>query len=223
MLRSLARTIILAALFNVVVLTSARSPNVPSFVPKAVVKETPVAHGKLQLNVPVSTTTPSVKALKGGFLPANEVKSTLALVVLDHLFRKAFQAKGIAFPSQLGGCCILFAFMIIAEIIKPGVGDGIFAFLSPGAGLLAKWLPVFFVPGLAMLPNAPSMGSPIEVSYDFFVMIMLMASGQNHAQAISYAKPLMGRSVVVVIFIVTCTQHPQHALFSFKFRSLRYC
>lgn len=163
MFRSFARTIVLAVLFNAVVLTSARSAAVPSFVPKAIVKEAPVAHGKLQLNVPVSTTANSMKEIKGGFLPANEVKSTLVLIVLDHLFRKAFLAKGIPFPSQLGGCCILFTVMVVAECVKPGVGDGIFAFLSPGAGLLAKWLPVFFVPGLAMLPNAPSMGSPIEI------------------------------------------------------------
>jgi hypothetical protein len=36
--------------------------------------------------------------------------------------------------------------------------------LTPGAGWLAKFLPVFFVPGLAMLPVAPSVGSFVEVS-----------------------------------------------------------
>jgi hypothetical protein len=54
--------------------------------------------------------------------------------------------------------------MILAEIVKPGVGDSVFSYLSPGAGLLARWIAVFFVPGLAMLPNAPSMGSALEVS-----------------------------------------------------------
>jgi hypothetical protein len=103
---------------------------------------------------------------RGGAIPTpalNELTGASIFLVLDHLFRKAFQAKGINFPSQLGGCCILFVIMNLLEVVKPGVGDSIFTYLSPGAGYLAKWLPVFFVPGLAMLPLAPSMGSPLEV------------------------------------------------------------
>jgi len=49
-------------------------------------------------------------------------------------------------------------------VIFPNLfGDAVFEYLTPGANLLAKWLPVFFVPGLAMLPLAPSMGSPVEI------------------------------------------------------------
>ena len=118
----------------------------------------------MQLHPPPSALiNPALESKGGGFIPVNELKSTMAFVILDHLFRKAFQAYGIAFPSQLGGCCILFVVMVLAEILKPGTGDAIFSFLTPGSALLAKWLPVFFVPGLAMLPNAPSMGSPLEV------------------------------------------------------------
>ena len=35
--------------------------------------------------------------------------------------------------------------------------------LQPGANLLTKWLPVMFVPGLAMLPLAPSIGSAVDI------------------------------------------------------------
>lgn len=62
--------------------------------------------------------------------------------------------------------------MNLLEVVKPGLGDGIFASLTPGAGLLAKWLPVFFVPGLAMLPLAPSMGSPLEIAKVFLVVVV---------------------------------------------------
>eukprot|EP00559_Dactyliosolen_fragilissimus_P002854 CAMPEP_0184859528 /NCGR_PEP_ID=MMETSP0580-20130426/4494_1 /TAXON_ID=1118495 /ORGANISM="Dactyliosolen fragilissimus" /LENGTH=540 /DNA_ID=CAMNT_0027356181 /DNA_START=98 /DNA_END=1720 /DNA_ORIENTATION=- len=85
-----------------------------------------------------------------------------SFVLMDHLFRKAFVANGIAFPSQLGGCCILFFFLLFVNLIRPGLGDSIFQLLSPGSNLLAKWLPVFFVPGLVMFPLAPSMGSSLE-------------------------------------------------------------
>ena len=157
------RAVVFAVLINNVALTSARSAAVSTFVPKAVVKGAPVAQEKVQLHPPAPKLINHALELKGGFLPANELKSVSAFLVLDHLFRKAFLANGISFPSQLGGCCILFVVMVLAEIVKPGTGDAIFSFLTPGASLLAKWLPVFFVPGLAMLPNAPSMGSPLEV------------------------------------------------------------
>lgn len=85
-----------------------------------------------------------------------------ALFVFDTIVRKTFRAQGIDFPAQLGGCIILFGFMLISEMVAPGVGDGLFKALSPGAALLTKWLPVFFVPGLAMLPLAPSIGTALD-------------------------------------------------------------
>lgn len=107
-----------------------------------------------------------IHSARGGALTinGNEVKGAIVFIALDYLFRKAFVTYGINFPSQLGGCCILLVAMLLAEAIKPGLGDSIFTTLTPGAGMLAKWLPVFFVPGLAMLPLAPSMGAPLEVS-----------------------------------------------------------
>lgn len=110
----------------------------------------------------------------GGALSINgsEVKGAIIFTALDYLFRKAFTEYKIKFPSQLGGCCILFVTMLLAEAIKPGLGDAVFTSLSPGAGLLAKWLPVFFVPGLALLPLAPSMGSPLEILKVFLVVVV---------------------------------------------------
>jgi len=85
-----------------------------------------------------------------------------AFFVFDTIVRKAFRANKINFPAQLGGCIILFSFLLLSEIVSPGVGDGLFHALAPGAALLTKWLPVFFVPGLAMLPLAPSIGTAID-------------------------------------------------------------
>lgn len=80
-------------------------------------------------------------------------------VVVDHLLRQVFRKSGITFPSQLAGCLILFALMVIA----PTIGDQVFHWLTPGAAWLAKWLPVMFVPGLVMVPIAPSVGSSVEL------------------------------------------------------------
>ena len=84
-------------------------------------------------------------------------------LLLDKWFRAFFTANKIPFPSPLGGCIIVLITLLLSEVVKPGSGEVVFQTLAPGAGLLAKWLPVFFVPGLAMLPLAPSMGGSLEV------------------------------------------------------------
>jgi len=98
------------------------------------------------------------------------VTGTIVLTLIERIVNKFFVQSGIKFPAQLGGCGILFAFLVIAEAVVPGFGDSIFKYLTPGTSLLTKWLPVFFVPGLAMLPLAPSVGSGLEV-----VKILLVA------------------------------------------------
>ena len=116
-----------------------------------------------------TVSTPATGAVSRGGAAASDSSKQITgaayFVIMDIILRKLFTKYDIPFPSQLGGCCILFALMVVAELIRPGFGDAAFDVLSPGATILAKWLPVFFVPGLAMLPLAPSMGSPFEVSY----------------------------------------------------------
>lgn len=94
----------------------------------------------------------------------DEVTGTIVLTLIERILNKIFVQKGIKFPAQLGGCGILFAFLVISEAIVPGFGNSIFEYLTPGTTLLTKWLPVFFVPGLAMLPLAPSVGSGLEIA-----------------------------------------------------------
>ena len=86
-----------------------------------------------------------------------------SLWIMDTIFRKAFRANKITFPASLGGCIALFFALLGIDAVKSGSGDVIYKFLEPGSLFLAKWLPVFFVPGLAMLPLAPSVGSSMDV------------------------------------------------------------
>lgn len=100
----------------------------------------------------------------------DSVVSASLLIALDVGFRKLFQALSISFPSSLGGCCALFVAMLVLPF-----GSGMFSLLNPGAALLAKWLPVFFVPSLITLPLAGSIGPPMEVRrklvlFSFFLM-----------------------------------------------------
>lgn len=86
--------------------------------------------------------------------------SAAAFVAIDVAFRRLFQTAGIAFPSSLGACSFLFALLLS---LPSQTANGIFAQLQPGAVLLAKWLPVFFVPSLVTLPLADNAGSAVEL------------------------------------------------------------
>lgn len=83
---------------------------------------------------------------------------------MDVAIRRLFQAKSIAFPSSLAGCGILFASLLSLHAMKSEWGDSIYNVLAPGAAVLAKWLPVFFVPSLVTLPLAQSMGNGWELA-----------------------------------------------------------
>jgi len=106
--------------------------------------------------------------------PGVDSKTILGVVFFVALERgidAIFKSNGIEFPAMLAGTIVLFATMIFAHI-GFGKGEGIYQMVKPGADLLAKWLPVFFVPGLATLPLAPSVGSALEVVKIFGVVVI---------------------------------------------------
>jgi len=98
------------------------------------------------------------------------IASTAALIALDIAFRKLLKAMSISFPSSLAGCGTLFTTLVALYSIKPALGDSMYNLFAPGAAVLAKWLPVFFVPSLVTLPLAQSLGSSLEVSYTLHVI-----------------------------------------------------
>lgn len=49
-------------------------------------------------------------------------------------------------------------------------GAGLYKALNPGAMLLAKWLPVFFVPSLVLLPLASGLGDAFEVRFSLSLL-----------------------------------------------------
>jgi hypothetical protein len=68
--------------------------------------------------------------------------SAAAFIVLDIFFRRGFKRAGISFPSSLAGCASLFGTLLA---LPSKTAESTFLQLKPGAGLLAKWLPVSFV------------------------------------------------------------------------------
>ena len=114
-------------------------------------KATPVKHTALSLRGGVADTL------------ANAFAGSLVMALIEKGVKEFFKAADIKFPAQLAACLFLFAFLLTTEIVMPDLANSIFAALTPGAALLAKWLPVFFVPALAMLPLSPPIGNSFEV------------------------------------------------------------
>lgn len=116
-------------------------------------------------------------SIRGGAagISAKAIYGVAVMGAIEAGLKKFFAATGINFPSQLGGCMALFVVAVAAQSIHPGWGDAIQEFLTPGCDILNKWLPAFFVPGLAMLPLAPSIGSGLEVAKFLSVVALGLA------------------------------------------------
>jgi hypothetical protein len=135
-----------------------------TFAPRSFVIETTTQLKKLSLPREVATLDSCDLSTRGGASDSgNQIVSAGAFFAIDYAVRKVFQANDISFPSQLGGCIILFCFLLGCDLVKGGLGSDILTFLTPGSSFLAKWLPAFFIPGLVMLPRAPPLGSGLDV------------------------------------------------------------
>ncbi len=93
----------------------------------------------------------------------NAILGAAVFALIENGVKRSLKAADLNFPAQLASCIFLFAFLLLTEAVSPELANGMFSALTPGAGILAKWLPVFFVPALVMLPLSPSIGSSIEV------------------------------------------------------------
>mmetsp|Transcript_11520 Transcript_11520/g.25826 ORF Transcript_11520/g.25826 Transcript_11520/m.25826 type:complete len:526 (-) Transcript_11520:57-1634(-) len=129
----------------------------------------PACPRKIRTQVPASSSfSLAAAASSSGGILSNEttqkVASTSLLIVMDVAIRRLFKRYAIAFPSSLAGCGFLFATLLSVNAIKPEWGDSAYNVLSPGAAVLAKWLPVFFVPSLVTLPLAQSLGNGVELA-----------------------------------------------------------
>jgi hypothetical protein len=89
--------------------------------------------------------------------------STALLLVLDFTVKRVLRHYGISFPASLAGMGFLFGTFLLA---KPfGIGETLYQVLQPGSQLMAKWMQVFLLPNLVILPLAPGLGSTTEVCF----------------------------------------------------------
>lgn len=154
-------SLLLIALFVVVPSAVAESRNGLQF--STAISTKAIIESKVKASKSSHSIEQAISHRGGNSGQRDALTGAVVMTLVERATNKVLKSQGIKFPSPLGGCIALLFFMLTAEFVSPGLGDSIFSSLGPGAALLTKWLPVFFVPGLAMLPLAPSVGSGLEV------------------------------------------------------------
>ena len=126
------------------------------------------------------STTTAVQSPRGGATGLMDRHLTQSLVgvgflaAIEYVMKQVLKANKIDFPPMLAGCVALFTFLLLWDmVISSASAQSMAEYLAPGAALLAKWLPMFFVPGLALLPLAPSVGGNLEL----FKVVMVAVVG----------------------------------------------
>ncbi|KAM0934093.1 putative CidB/LrgB family protein [Dioscorea sansibarensis] len=76
------------------------------------------------------------------------------ILVADMLLKRAFTAAAIKFPSALFGMFCVFTVLIVLDVVVPAVAMGLMNFFEPATLFIQRWLPLFYVPSLVVLPLA---------------------------------------------------------------------
>lgn len=76
------------------------------------------------------------------------------ILAMDKLLKKAFVAAAIKFPSALFGMFCIFTILVILDSTVPAAAKSLINFFQPALLFIQRWLPLFYVPSLVVLPLA---------------------------------------------------------------------
>lgn len=77
-----------------------------------------------------------------------------SVLAADYLLKKAFVAAAIKFPSALFGMFCVFTVLMLLDWAVPAAAMGLMGFFEPATSFIQRWLPLFYVPSLVVLPLA---------------------------------------------------------------------
>lgn len=76
------------------------------------------------------------------------------ILAADKLLKQAFTEAAIKFPSALFGMFCVFTVLIVLDVVVPAAAMGLMNFFEPATLFIQRWLPLFYVPSLVVLPLA---------------------------------------------------------------------
>ena len=85
---------------------------------------------------------------------AHLVVSLGIMLAADKFLKKAFVAAGIKFPSALFGMFCVFSVLVVFDTFVPALAKAFMDFFAPATLFIQRWLPLFYVLTLVVLPLA---------------------------------------------------------------------
>ncbi|KAK9081681.1 hypothetical protein Syun_031087 [Stephania yunnanensis] len=76
------------------------------------------------------------------------------ILAMDKILKRAFLAAAIKFPSALFGMFCVFSVLIALDSVVPPAATSLVNFFEPANLFIQRWLPLFYVPSLVVLPLA---------------------------------------------------------------------
>ncbi|GFZ08725.1 membrane protein [Actinidia rufa] len=76
------------------------------------------------------------------------------VLAIDKALKKAFVAAAIKFPSALFGMFCVFTILMVLDSTVPDAATSLMNFFEPALMFIQRWLPLFYVPSLVVLPLA---------------------------------------------------------------------
>ncbi|PKA66532.1 Plastidal glycolate/glycerate translocator 1, chloroplastic [Apostasia shenzhenica] len=76
------------------------------------------------------------------------------ILAADKLLKHAFAVAAIKFPSALFGMFCVFSVLMVLDSLAPSAAASLMSFFEPATLFIQRWLPLFYVPSLVVLPLA---------------------------------------------------------------------
>lgn len=76
------------------------------------------------------------------------------VLATDKFLKQAFVAASIKFPSALFGMFCVFSVLVVFDTFVPALAKAFMDFFEPATLFIQRWLPLFYVPSLVVLPLA---------------------------------------------------------------------
>jgi len=80
----------------------------------------------------------------------------LALAAVDALSALLLEGAGLRFPSSVAGMLLCFGSFLLLRWLAPRLAEQAARLLEPAARFLGRWMALFFVPPLVLLPLTPT-------------------------------------------------------------------
>ncbi|KAL6906309.1 hypothetical protein ACP4OV_003910 [Aristida adscensionis] len=150
-----------------------------------------------------------------GLLPtilgaAHLLLSLGVLLATDKFLKQVFDAASIKFPSALFGMFCVFSVLVIFDTFVPALAKGFMDFFEPATMFIQRWLPLFYVPALVVVPlvarDVPAASGlkiffitciePIKMHLAFYHLAQMLVGGWFASLAVAGYTALAVRKLV---------------------------